>query len=257
MWKNDKRWVYSITYDEGCRDLLKYALPIHRKYGVPGHACLLAGQIGVQRNVPGSSYDGMMILSRQEIGGLRAEGWGVSCHGMTHAGITDENAGLEVVDSRRKIEEALGIAVKTFCVPNSNDSYPAAGKVAAAAGYTAIMTIYDNINTVDTDLMRLCRCPLHTEYPPPFYSVFDPYKRIHQAIDAEGWIIDYCHCPTPGKPIHPWKDCATEELEERFATVCRIGGNDVWLAEPNEVVEYILELRSVEVYRGVNGGGVA
>ena len=43
----------------------------------------------------------------------------------------------------------------------------------------------------------------------------------------------------PGKAVHPWKDCTAEELEQRFATVRRLGGDDVWLAEPNEVVEYL------------------
>jgi len=44
----------------------------------------------------------------------------------------------------------------------------------------------------------------------------------------------------PGTPIHAWKDCTTEQLEERFETVLRVGGDDVWLAEPNEVVEFLL-----------------
>jgi hypothetical protein len=59
-------------------------------------------------------------------------------------------------------------------------------------------------------------------------------------MDLGGWIIDYCHCPLPGQAIHPWKDCTAEELEQRFATVRRVGGDDVWLAEPNEVVEWLL-----------------
>lgn len=240
-WKDGKRWVYSITYDEGCRDLLDNALPVHRKYGVPGHVCLVASQVGVPRNVPGSSYDGMMILSGEEVGMLADEGWGASCHSMTHASIVDGNAEHEVVESRKTLEEALGMPIRIFCVPGSNECYPASLKVAARAGYRAIMTIYDQINTIDTDLMRLGRCPIHTEFPPPFYSTFDPYKRIHQAIDAGGWVIDYCHCPMPGRAIHPWKDCTLEQLEERFRTVTRVGGEDVWLAEPNEVVEYILE----------------
>jgi peptidoglycan/xylan/chitin deacetylase (PgdA/CDA1 family) len=239
-WKDSKRWVYSITYDEGCAEILRYALPVHRKYGIPGHVSLVASQIGVPRNVPGSSYDGMMILSSEEIHGLVAEGWGVSCHGMTHAAITGQNAEYEVVESRRALEDALGLPMSIFCVPGSNDSYPAARAVAWRAGYRAIMTIYDDINTAETDLMRLCRCPLHTEYPPPFFSAFDPYKRLHQAMDVGGWIIDYCHCPMPGKPIHPWKDCTLEQLEKRFSTVLRVGGDGVWLAEPSEVVETVL-----------------
>jgi peptidoglycan/xylan/chitin deacetylase (PgdA/CDA1 family) len=240
-WKHGKQWVYSITYDEGCADLLKYALPLHRRYGIPGHVALVAGQVGVPRNVPGSSYDGMMILSREQIQLLGAEGWGVSCHSMTHAAITDQNAQHEVVESRRVLEEALGRPVTIFCVPNDNTGYPASLAVARGAGYQAILTIYDQINTADGDLFRLGRCPLHTEFPPPFYSVFDPYKRLHQAMELGGWVIDYCHCPMPGKPIHPWKDCTTEELAKRFETVRRVGGEDVWLAEPNEVVAYLLE----------------
>lgn len=239
IWKNGKRWVYSISYDEGFELLLEHALPVHRKYGVPGHAALVASQIGVPRNVSGSSYDGMKILSKEQIHSLCAEGWGVSCHSMTHATITKENANYEVVASRKTLEDALDMPVTMFCVPGDNNSYPAARDVAEKAGYTSILTIYDDVNTAETDLLRLCRCPLHTEYPPPFYSAFDPYKRLHQAIDRGGWLIDYCHCPMPGKPIHPWKDCTVEQLTERFETVRRVGG-DVWLAEPNEVVDYIL-----------------
>ena len=239
-WKDGKRWVYSITYDEGCEALLTHALPIHRKYGIPGHVALVASQIGVLRNVPGSSYDGMMILSADQVHMLRTEGWGVSCLGMTHGAITPENAEYEVVEARKVIEQALGMPVTMFCVPGSNESYPAARDVAEKAGYASILTIYDDVNTAETDLLRLCRCPLHSEYPPPFYSAFDPYKRLHQAIDLGGWVIDYCHCPMPGKPIHPWKDCTTEELEERFETMLRVGGDDVWLAEPNEVVDFLL-----------------
>ncbi len=241
VWKDGKRWVYSITYDEGCEALLDHALPVHREFGVPGHVALVASQIGVPRNVPGSSYDGMMILSKEQIYSLCAEGWGVSCHSMTHAAITSESAHYEVVESRKVLEDVLEIPVTMFCVPGSNESYPAAHAVAQKAGYKSILTIYDDVNTIETDLFRLCRCPLHTEYPPPFYSAFDPYKRLHQAIDRCGWIIDYCHCPMPSKPIHPWKDCTLEQLAERFETVRRVGGDQVWLAEPNEVVQYVME----------------
>ena len=239
-WKNGKTWVYSITYDEGCAALLDHALPIHRQYAIPGHLALVASQIGVPRDIPGSSYDGMMILSKEQIHALRDEGWGVSNHSMTHPALTMENAEHEIVESRNVLQDALDMDVTMFCVPGNNDSYPPVRAVAERAGYTSILTIYDDVNTPRTDLLRLCRCPLHTEYPPPFYSAFDPYKRLHQAIDCGGWVIDYCHCPMPGKPIHPWKDCTSEQLAERFETVRRVGGDEVWLAEPNDVVDYLL-----------------
>jgi hypothetical protein len=231
-----KRWAYSITYDEGCAALLDHALAIHHEYGVPGHVALVSTQVGVTRDLPASSYHGMMILSKEQLHDLADEGWGVSCHSMTHAGIGPENAQYEVVEARTVLEDAIDMPVKMFCVPGNNYSYPASRDVAEEGGYNSIMTIYDMINTPETDPFRLGRVPLHTEYPDPFNSVFDPYKRLHQARDAGGWVIDYCHCPMPGKPIHPAKDCTTEELRERFETVLKVGGDDVWLAEPNDVV---------------------
>ena len=242
-WNHGKRWVYSITYDEGCAALLEHALPLHRKYGIPGHVALVASQIGVPRNCPGSSYDGMMILSKDQLADLRDEGWGISCHGMNHILITEDNMQEELFDSRLRLEQSTGQDVTMFCLPGDNAHFPIVHEHGAAAGYVANLTIYDRINTAESDLMALGRVPLHMEYPPPFYSSFDPYKRIHQAIDAGGWIIDYCHCPMPGRPIHPWKDCTAEQLESRFETICRIGGDDVWLAEPNEVVADILSQR--------------
>ncbi|MDZ4857369.1 MAG: polysaccharide deacetylase family protein [Candidatus Hydrogenedentes bacterium] len=239
-WKDGKKWVYSITYDEGPQDLLKYTAPLHRKYGIPGHVALVSSQIGVPRNVPGSSYHGMMILNKEEIHGLVKEGWGMSCHSLTHCGVTDENAQSEVVEARAVLENAIDQPITIFTVPGTNDGHPPALKVAAGAGYKAILTIYDRVNTPGGDMMSLGRVPLHTEYPGPFFSVFDPYKRIHQAMDMGGWIVDYCHCPMPDKPIHPAKDCTTQELEQRFDTVKRIGGDEVWLAEPNEVVEWLM-----------------
>ncbi|GMW01346.1 MAG: hypothetical protein AMXMBFR84_24830 [Candidatus Hydrogenedentota bacterium] len=240
LWKDGKTWVYSITYDEGAADLFKYAVPLHRQYGIPGHIALVASQVGVPRNVPGSTYHGMMIVSKEQCQELAKEGWGFSCHSLTHASTNDDNAQSEVVEAKGVLEKALDMPITIFTVPGSNDAYPPALKVAASAGYKAIFTIYDKVNTFETDLMNLGRVPLHTEYPGPFFSVFDPYKRIHQAIDLHGWIVDYCHCPVPDKPLHPAKDCTSQELEARFEAVKRIGGDDVWLADPNEVIDWLL-----------------
>lgn len=238
-WKDGKKWVYSITYDEGCELLLKHTVPIHREFGIPGHVALVSSQLGVKRNVPGSSYHDMMILSPKQMRDLIAEGWGASCHSMTHVGVTHENAAIEVVEARTVLAEALGCDIPIFTVPGSNHGHPPSIATAPGAGYQAIFTIYDWVNTFDTDLLWLGRSPLHTEYPGPFYSAFDPWKRLHQAKALGGWVVDYCHCPMPDTPIHPAKDCTTQELRARFEAVKEIGGDDVWLAEPNEVVEYL------------------
>jgi peptidoglycan/xylan/chitin deacetylase (PgdA/CDA1 family) len=239
-WKNGKKWAYSITYDEGFAALLDHIVPLHRRLGFPGHVALVASQVGVPRNVPGSSFDGMLVLSRDQVLLLRREGWGVSCHSLTHPEvITEQSARLEIVESRRVLEAALGFPVPVFCVNYDMRNYQISLEHAPEAGYKAILTLYDHVNRGREDLMRLGRVPLVSEFPPPFYSRFDPFRRLQQAAEAGGWVIDYCHCPMPGGPVHPVKDCSFEELEQRFAAVFRLGGTDVWLAEVNEVVAYL------------------
>jgi len=239
-WKDGKKWVYSITYDEGCEDLLKHAVPIHREFGIPGHVAFVSAQLGIPRNVPGSSYHDLMTLSPDQMKGLMKEGWGASCHSMTHVGVTAENADVEVVEAGKVLADKLGVDIPIFTVPGSNHGHPPAIAAAASGGYKAIFTIYDKVNTFDTDLLWLGRTPLHTEYPGPFYSQFDPWKRLQQAQATAGWVVDYCHLPLPDTPVHPAKDCTTQELRARFEAVKQFGGDDVWLAEPNEVVDFLL-----------------
>jgi peptidoglycan/xylan/chitin deacetylase (PgdA/CDA1 family) len=240
-WKNGKRWVYSITYDEGFAALLEHVAPLHRRLGFPGHVAMVASQVGVPRNVPGSSFEGMMTLGQDEIVGLRREGWGVSCHSLTHPEvITEEAARREIADSRRLLEDILGVSVPVFCVPYDMGNYEISARYASEAGYAAILTLYDHVNRGREDLLKLGRVPIVREFPAPFFSRFDPFRRIQQAAEMGGWIIDYCHCPMPGAPVHPAKDCSLEELERRFDAVLRLGGRDVWLAEVNEVVAFLL-----------------
>ncbi len=239
-WKDGKKWVYSITYDEGCEDLLKHAVPIHREFGIPGHVAFVSAQLGIPRNVPGSSYHDLMTLSPDQMKGLMKEGWGASCHSMTHVGVTAENAEVEVVEAGKVLADKLGVDIPIFTVPGSNHGHPPAIAAADAGGYKAIFTIYDKVNTFDTDLLWLGRTPLHTEYPGPFYSQFDPWKRLQQAQSTAGWVVDYCHLPLPDTPVHPAKDCTSQELRARFEAVKQFGGDDVWLAEPNEVIDFLL-----------------
>jgi hypothetical protein len=44
-WKHGKRWVYSITYGEGCADLPKLALPLRRPYDILTHIPRLPGDV--------------------------------------------------------------------------------------------------------------------------------------------------------------------------------------------------------------------
>jgi len=125
-WKYGKRWVYSITYDEALTSVVENALPIHRRFGVPGHLAVVVGQMGQPRDVRGSGYDATYRhVSVAECKLCLREGWSVSSHSMTHNTLPGgmarpENAWIEVVESRRLLEEWLGTPVTAFIAPGSD-----------------------------------------------------------------------------------------------------------------------------------------
>ena len=239
-WKYNKRWVYSITYDEALFDLHQFAIPIHEEYGMPGHVEVVVGQLGEIRKIGNSSYNGYRHMNGEELKDLIARGWGVGNHSWSHEVITSEMCAQELGKAKDVLEEAIDGPVDLYCAPGNNTNM--ADHVLEACrsyGYLGAMSLTDALNRPSTDGFWLNRTALHEQYYAPFYSEYDPYRNIRHAQAESGWIIDYCHCPLE-TAIHPNKDCNQAQLRRRFETVLSEGGDDVWCAVPEEVVFYHL-----------------
>ena len=104
----------------------------------------------------------------------------------------------------------------------------------------------DDLNRPGEELFWLDRTPLHDQYYGPFFSAFDPYRNLRHAQVEGGWVIDYCHCPLEA-PVHPNKDCSEAQLRRRFETVLAEGGDAVWCANPDEVIDYHLTRRHTRI----------
>lgn len=210
---------YSATYDEGIVTLLDHQLPLHSEVGLPAKVAVVASQIGKKRNLGCSSFDGLEVLGVKDLLLLHDAGWEILCHGMTHVRITPSNACVEMGESKRKIEDALGIEITGFAIPGDNKAYSVVKKMYSDFGYADVYTIYDDVNRPPVDRSRICRVPIHTKLQGPYDSAFDPYKRIRQCVECDGYLVDYCHCPLPGRAIDPRKDCTLEELAQRLWAV--------------------------------------
>lgn len=246
-WKYGKRWVYSITYDEGLVDLHRFAIPIHEQYGIPGHVEVVAGQLGELRQIGQSSYNGMRHMNGGELRDLLQRGWGVGNHSWSHEVIEEDMLDRELRQAREVIEEAIQAPVHLYCSPGNNDNM--ADHVLAAArqlGYLGAMSLTDALNRPGDELFWLNRTALHDQFYEPFFSEYDPFRNIRHARQDSGWIIDYCHCPVE-EPIHVHKDCSEAQLRRRFETVLQEGGDEVWCAVPEEVVFYHLCRRHLRV----------
>jgi perosamine synthetase len=237
-WYQDRRWVYSITFDEALADLHRCAVPLLQAAGVPGHVEVVVGQIGQVRAVGESSFNGMRHMHAGELRALRALGWGVGNHSWSHGVVNAASAPRELAHAKAVLEQALGEAVTVYCAPNDNSNMNEEALAACRRlGYLAAMGITDALNLpTSDDLLPLNRTFLHTRGYGPFFSEFDPWRNLRHARERRGWVIDYCHCPLE-RAIHPNKDCSAEELRRRLEAVTGEGAA-VWLARIEDVVDY-------------------
>jgi len=238
-WKNDKRWVYSITFDEALADLHKFAIPILEEHGVPGHLEVVVGQMGQVRNIGASSYNGYRHMDAVELREMLRRGWGVGNHSWTHAAIDAKTADLNLRQAKEVLEEAIGEPVTVYCSPGDNRNLnQEVIDLLPSFGYLAGMSLTDALNRPDDeDLLWLNRTFLHMQGYAPFFSEFDPFRNLQYARRDQGWVIDYLHCPFE-KPVHKNKDCSAAQLRERIETVVSEGGSEVWLARVEDAIDY-------------------
>lgn len=251
QWKYGKRWVYSTTYDEVVTSTVENGLPIHEQFGAPGHITVVVGQMGEPRDVQGSGYDATYRhISVAECKLAQRYGWSVSNHSMTHNRLpgsmaVPENARIEVVDATRLLEERLGTPVTTFIAPGSDHCLPYAWPLAEEAGCLSMFGVRDQLNYPDSDLMQLSR-PVVYHKLDEYNRRYDPYRLVHRARETGGWIVDYTHA-VQDELVIPNRELTPTELGNRLEAVTRVGGDEVWLAVPEEVVDYLIMARETTV----------
>ena len=126
-----------LTFDDGNEDNYTTAFPIMQKYGMTGVLYLTYNYL-----------DGDGFIKPDQVREMTAAGWEVGSHSISHPDLTgDVSPGRlrsEIVDSRQKLEDLLGVPILTFAYPFGDvgsavvDYVKFAGYIAAvgATGYT-------------------------------------------------------------------------------------------------------------------------
>lgn len=127
-----------ITFDDANEDNYTAAYPIMQKYGFTGVLYLPYDYIGTPN-----------YLTVDQIKTMAAAGWEIGSHSLTHTAnfpfLDPPALRAEVVDSRQKLTELLGLPILTFAYPFGDNNSTAvdyvhfAGYIAAmgATGFTA------------------------------------------------------------------------------------------------------------------------
>jgi peptidoglycan/xylan/chitin deacetylase (PgdA/CDA1 family) len=148
----DPRATVVLTFDDGTVTDRLVAAPVLKENGFGATFYVVAGFLG-QRG----------YLSKAQLRELAGLGFEIGSHSMTHRLLSDlDTAALrhEIVDSRDRLQEALGVAVHHFACPGGRVS-PAAVRLAKEAGYRSVATSQAGLNDRAADPFALRRIAIH------------------------------------------------------------------------------------------------
>ena len=136
-----------FTFDDGYEDNIINALPILKEYGYTGMFYIPFGFIGTniittRDQQETNDYEKNRRLSWKQIERLIAEGMDIGSHTLNHQKLTDltpDMAWQEITESKKKLEEKLGVAITSFCYPGGRYDKTHIDMV-ARAGYKSACT---------------------------------------------------------------------------------------------------------------------
>lgn len=136
---NEKRVV--ITFDDGYRSLLQYALPILARYHFIATVFVIAGYVGRV-----NTWDVKFFLPRfahldwNELRELTAAGWEIGSHSLNHdylPALADAELHRDLVDSRKILTDHLQTPIRHLSLPFGRGS-ERVYQTARDAGYESV-----------------------------------------------------------------------------------------------------------------------
>lgn len=115
--KNPRK-TFVITFDDGCLDNYTNAFPILLKYGLAATVFVVSDYMGAMKRW--GTCKGTRLMTWGQAREMSKHGISFQSHTCTHPDLTklDHNSALpELKDSRKKIEDALGVPVWHFAYP--------------------------------------------------------------------------------------------------------------------------------------------
>lgn len=166
-----------LTFDDGYLSLLTRAAPLLQRYGFTATLFLTTGVVDqpdyaaaptLARAVP----PGERPLTWAEVRTLRDLGWDIQAHSCTHpahAGLPAPELQMELLKSRRLIEQQLGTTVEFYAFPFGNYDRPAL-RTLHKVGYAAGFSVHGGPIDPDSDRRRLPRIEINTGCAPAVFA---------------------------------------------------------------------------------------
>ncbi|MBI4564014.1 MAG: polysaccharide deacetylase family protein [Planctomycetes bacterium] len=157
------RGTAAVTFDDGYRHVLEYALPTLKEFGIPATFFIVTGGVGADDSWnDGSRVPRERILSWDELARIVAEGHAIGSHTCSHAvleGMAEDRLRREIFESKKILEERLGIPVRHFAYPQGRFSLEAE-RLVREAGYAAGWATRKGKPLSNDDLTAVRRVPV-------------------------------------------------------------------------------------------------
>jgi peptidoglycan/xylan/chitin deacetylase (PgdA/CDA1 family) len=126
-----------LTFDDGTRDFLEYALPVLQEFNFSATLFIVTGMVGGMR--AWSDLPPVPIMSADELRSLQAMGFTIGAHTVSHrrlSSLNDDEAREEIALSKQTLGDLLGAPVGWFAYPYlaENDQTRALVREAGYAG---------------------------------------------------------------------------------------------------------------------------
>ena len=149
-----------LTFDDGFESVYTHAFPILAEYGLPAAVFLVSNYIGRQNDWPDqpAGVPSYRLLNWPQIREMARHGIDFGAHTATHPWLhrlPPERLHAELIDSKARLEDGLGQAVKHFAYPYGRYT-PAVKDIAQTIYATACSTQLAQV-TPNSDLLALPR----------------------------------------------------------------------------------------------------
>ena len=149
-----------LTFDDGYRDNWELAAPLLARYGAKATVFMVAEGIG--RKNSWESVDSRRdaeLMNGEDLRDWIRQGFEVGSHGMSHARVTElseEKLRYELVESKKTLEDIVGVEVPFFCYPHGNFDEVAKSAI-QEAGYLGAVAIVEGTRWDQIDWYALPR----------------------------------------------------------------------------------------------------
>jgi len=149
---SDRGLRVAVTFDDGYRSVIERAFPVLSRLGLPGTVYVPADFVGVDapmswpgidRWLGGPHEDEMRCMDARHLSKLAEAGWEIGSHTRSHPHLPRLSADRleeELVGSRSRLEEALGLPCRSIAYPYGDVNRRVA-RAARRAGYEVAGTL--------------------------------------------------------------------------------------------------------------------